>query len=159
MVVSEEFIWEKKFHQADFTMTFAFISSLWFILSLQSKLISSRSKPIISTPKLHGNDKLLWIFLNRFVFIFSGDISSVIAQMLQNHYFFKNQGCCLADVPFNADNRCAVPCMSSQGKLEIVPSKLSLLCPLVSLECVAKRSPDTAALSWELEFSPHRLKE
>lgn len=40
-----------------------------------------------------------------------------------------------------------------------MPSKLSLLCPLVSLECVAKCSPDTATLPLKLEFSPQRLKE
>lgn len=42
--------------------------------------------------------------------------------------------------------------------LEIVPSMLSPLCPLVSLECVAKCSPDTAALPLELEFPPQKLK-
>lgn len=92
MVVSEEeFIWEKNVHQAGFTMTFAFISSLWFILPLESKLISSRSKPIISNPKLHGNNKVLWILLNSFIFIFSCEISSLTAQMLQNHYFLKTK--------------------------------------------------------------------
>lgn len=76
--------------------------------------------------------------------------------MLQNHYFIRIEVCCSADIPFNIDIQCTVPCMSSKGKVKIVPSKLSLLCPLVSLECAAKWSSNTAALSWELEFFPHR---
>lgn len=50
-------------HQAGFRMAFAFISSLWFILSLESNLISSCSKPIISTPKLHGMTSYCKFFL------------------------------------------------------------------------------------------------
>lgn len=42
--------------------------------------------------------------------------------------------------------------MSSKGKVKIVPSMLGLLCPLVFLDCAARCSPNTAALSQELEF-------
>lgn len=86
------------------------------------------------------------------------EISSLTVQVLQNHYFITNEDCCSTDVPFNIVIHCTIPCMSSQGKVKIVLSKLSLLCPLVSLECAAKYYPNTAASSCELEFSPHRLK-